>query len=188
MNNSDVYELGIFETLKNVRKYSRDSALLDECARVIPIPEYSEIEKMDDIAQKVCDLDEENIIFLTPEIFVFDGLVKAKCKKKIYVCLPLGISEESNICIRRNMPRDLKVEVIDEDKIYGFSMSDTALFVCGFKDDYGRALILNKNYLLLQKFQTFLGKKCLISAGTDGGTRLPGWKTIYTEDYFNATA
>lgn len=188
MTNTDVFELGIFETLKNVFKYSKDETLLDECSRVIPIPDFLKPERIKDVATKICELNEKNIIFLTPEILVFDELVKVKCNKNIYVCLPLSISDESSVCIKRNMPRKLGIKVISEENIYSFSMNDTAIVVCGFEDEYERALVLNRNYQLLQKFKSFYGKKILISAGTDRGARLPGWKTIYREDYFNATA
>ncbi|MBQ6686893.1 MAG: hypothetical protein IJN03_00025 [Bacilli bacterium] len=183
---NNVTETGIMETLCVLNNHKQDYEIIANASLYLPIPEDDIHAKLDEIVDNLCRLKKEKFLFLTPEIAIIEKLCDKKDVKEILVCLPSGYNEETYERIFNNKPTGIKVTFINENEVpLNFTGNNAAIVGFGFCDNE-RAIILNYNYRMMERYKSFYGYRILVSCGKDmSNTRPIGWTPINIYTFFN---
>lgn len=181
-------EFGILETLDVLKKHLFDKEIIFECNKYIPIPTSDSFTDVESIKGALEALGKERLLLLTPEIALIKEFTEKSCVKDIFVCLPSDMEDEVVERIYNNSPKNTDVKFIKEYEIgllRPFKPDNAAIIAFGFADN-DNALIPDYNYRMLKYYDSFFGKKVLVSCGENVSNERPsGWMPIKTFEYFN---
>lgn len=190
MNNieNNVSETGIIETLCILENHKNDDEVITNASLFLPVPDDSIFDKLDNIVSSLIELKKEKLLFLTPEIAVLERLNNIEAINEVIVCLPSDYDEETYERIINNKPIGIKTTFIKENEVpLDFTGNNAAIITFGFCDNE-RALVLNHNYRMMERYKSFYGYKILVSCGENMSNARPiGWTPINTNTFFNAT-
>jgi len=183
---NNVTETGILETLCILNNHKSDYEIISNASLYLPIPRDDIHSKVDEIVDNLCRLKKEKFLFLTPEIAIIEKLCNTDTVKEIFVCLPSDYNEETYERIFNNKPSGIKVTFIKENEIpLNFTGNNAAIIGFGFCDKE-RAIILNHNYRMMERYKSFYGYRILVSCGKDMSNSRPiGWTPINIYTFFN---
>lgn len=190
MNNikNNITETGIIETLCVLHKHKNDAEVITNASLFLPIPDDSIHDKLNNIVDSLIKLKKERLLFLTPEIAVIEKLCSVKGITEVIVCLPSDYEEETYDRIFNNKPIGITTTFIKENEVpLDFTGNNAAIVAFGFCDNE-RAIVLNYNYRMMERYKSFYGYKILVSCGENmSNTRPIGWTPINTYTFFNET-
>ena len=183
---NNILETGIIETLCNISHYQEDQEVYAKCSAYIPVPELDSYVSKDTISEFVSNINKKKLLFLTPELPLFEKLSTIDNPPEIIISLPNGIDRETSERIESNMPDGINVRFIsDSDIPTDFKNGNGAILAFGFADG-DRALILNYNYRMMERYRDFYGRRILISCAKNVSSSRPiGWAPINTYAFFN---
>jgi len=186
MIRNNILETGVIETINDISHFQEDQEVYAECSAYTPVPELDSYVSIDTIVKYISNIDKEKLLFLTPELPLFEKLSKVDNPPEIIVSLPNGIDSEMTERIENNMPNGINVRFItDSDIPADFKNSNGAIIAFGFADG-DRALILNYNYRMMERYRDFYGRRILVScAKHTSGARPIGWAPINAYLFFN---
>lgn len=188
MNNikNNINETGIIETLRVLHKHKNDADIIANSSIFLPIPDDSIHDKLNNIVDSIIKLKKKRLLFLTPEIAVIERFCDVKEITEIIVSLPSDYDEETYERIFNNTPLSVKTSFIKENEVpLDFTGNNAAIMAFGFSDDE-RALVLNYNYRMMERYKSFYGYKILVSCGQRMSNARPvGWTPINTYTFFN---
>lgn len=183
---SNINETGVVETLCVLHNYANSFELTNDASMHLPIPEDDIRDKLVSIVNSLSELNKKKLLFLTPEIAVIERLNTIECIEEIIICLPSDYDEETYERIFNNKPVGVKITFIKENEVpLDFTGSNAAIVAFGFCDA-GRALVLNYNYRMMERYKAFYGHKILVSCGNHMSNARPiGWTPVNTYEFFN---
>ena len=188
MNNieNNIAETGVIETLCVLHKHKKDAEVITNASYFLPIPDDSIHDKLNNIVESLIKLKKERLLFLTPEIAIIERLGNIKDVTEVIVCLPSDYDEETYERIFNNKPVGMKITFIKENEVpLDFTGNNAAIVGFGFCDNE-RAIVLNYNYRMMERYKSFYGYKILVSCGDNMSNARPvGWTPINTDAFFN---
>lgn len=183
---SNINETGVVETLCVLHNHANSSDVTNDASLHLPIP-YDDIHnKLNSIVNSLAGLKKEKLLFLTPEIAVIERLNTVECIEEVIICLPSDYDEDTYERIFNNKPVNVKITFIKENEVpIDFNGKNAAIVAFGFCDDE-RALVLNYNYRMMERYKAFYGYKILVSCGNHMSNARPvGWTPVNTYEFFN---
>lgn len=188
MNNieNNIAETGVVETLCVLHKHKKDAEVITNASLFLPIPDDSIHDKLNNIVESLIKLKKERLLFLTPEIAIIERLGNIKDVTEVIVCLPSDYDEETYERIFNNKPVGMKITFIKENEVpLDFTGNNAAIVAFGFCDNE-RAIVLNYNYRMMERYKSFYGYKILVSCGDNMSNARPvGWTPINIDAFFN---
>ncbi len=188
MNNieNNIAETGVIETLCVLHKHKKDAEVITNASLFLPIPDDSIHDKLNNIVESLIKLKKERLLFLTPEIAIIERLGNIKDVTEVIVCLPSDYDEETYERIFKNKPVGMKITFIKENEVpLDFTGNNAAIVAFGFCDNE-RAIVLNYNYRMMERYKSFYGYKILVSCGDNMSNARPvGWTPINIDAFFN---
>lgn len=183
---SNINETGVVETLCVLHNYTNNSEITNDASLHLPIPDEDIHNKLNILVNSFAELKKEKLLFLTPEIAVIERLDAVECVEEVIVCLPSDYDEDTYERIFNNKPVNVKITFIKENEVpLDFNGKNAAIVVFGFCDDE-RALMLNYNYRMMERYKAFYGYKILVSCGNHmSNVRPVGWTPVNTHEFFN---
>ena len=191
---SNINETGIVETLCVLHNHASDPEIMIDASFHLPVPKDDIHNKLNSIVESLAGLKKKKLLFLTPEIAVIERLDTIECIEEVIICLPSDYEEDTYERIFNNKPIvfdgkpvDIKITFIKENEVpLDFTGNNAAIVVFGFCDDE-RALILNYNYRMMERYKAFYGYKILVSCGNHMSSARPvNWTPINTHEFFNS--
>ncbi len=184
---SNINETGIVETLCVLHNHTNSSEIMNDASLHLPIPEDNTHEKIVGIVDSLAKLNKKKLLFLTPEIAIIERLNTVECIEELIVCLPSDYDDETYERIFNNKPVGVKITFIKENEVpLDFTGNNAAIVAFGFCDSE-RALVLNYNYRMMERYKAFYGYKILVSCGNHMSNARPiGWTPINTHEFFNS--
>lgn len=185
---SGYMEFGLIETLKVLSKYISETDIIDDCCKFIPIPETGSFKNLENIKKSIGKLEKKRLLFLTPEIALIEEIKDVSFVEDIIVCIPSEMDNETVERIANNIPSGIKTSLIREHEISllrPFRPDNAAIVVFGFCDGTN-ALITDYNYRMMEYYDSFCGKKVLVSCGNGVTNQRPsGWIPVKAHDFFS---
>lgn len=183
---SNINETGIVETLCVLHNHASNSEIMNDASLHLPIPEDNIHKKIVGIVNSLAGLNKKRLLFLSPEIAIIEKLNVFECIEEIIVCLPSDYDEYTYERIFNNQPAGIKITFIKENEVpLDFTGNNAAIVTFGFCD-IERALILNYNYRMMERYKAFYGYKILVSCGNHMSNARPiGWTPVNTYEFFN---
>ena len=184
---SNINETGVVETLCVLHNYANSFELINDASMHLPIPADDIYDKLNSIVDSLASLKKEKILLLTPEIAVIERLNTVESVEEVIICLPSDYDEDTYERIFNNKPVNVKITFIKENEVpLDFNGKNAAIVVFGFCDDE-RALVLNYNYRMMERYKAFYGYKILVSCGKHVSNARPvGWTPVNTHEFFNS--
>lgn len=183
---SNINETGVVETLCVLHNHANSSEVMNDASLHLPIPEDNTHDKIVGIVDSLAKLNKKKLLFLTPEIAIIERFNTVECVEEIIVCLPSDYDEETYERIFNNKPVGVKITFIKENEVpLDFTGNNAAIVAFGFCDAE-RALVLNSNYRMMERYKAFYGCKILVSCGNHMSNARPiGWTPVNTYEFFN---
>lgn len=183
---SNINETGVVETLYVLHNYTNSSEITNDASLHLPIPDDDIHNKLNSIVNSLAELKKKKFLFLTPEIAVIERLDAVECVEEVIICLPSDYDEDTYERIFNNKPVNVKITFIKENEVpLDFNGKNAAIVAFGFCDDE-RALVLNYNYRMMERYKAFYGYKILVSCGNHMSNARPvGWTPVNTYEFFN---
>lgn len=192
---SNINETGVVETLCVLHNHANSSVVTNDASLHLPIPDDDIHNKLNGIVNSLAGLKKEKLLFLTPEIAVIERLDTIERVEEVIICLPSDYDEDTYERIFNNKPVNdfnnkpvnVKITFIKENEVpLDFNGKNAAIVAFGFCDDE-RALVLNYNYRMMERYKAFYGYKILVSCGNHMSNARPvGWTPINTHEFFNS--
>ena len=184
---SALSEIGVLETARVLENYIDDEEIINTAVRFMPIPYKGFADnKISEAASYLMNTGKSKLLFLTPELALFERLHDIGWDGYIIVVLAADIEEETRTRIKSNKLNCMRIEFINEGTFpRKFAPSNGAIVTVGF-ESYGRSLITRTNYRMLSLYHSFLGQKVLISCFPEGLQVRPiNWMLANTVDFFS---
>lgn len=184
---SNINETGVVETLCVLHNYANSFELTNDASMHLPIPADDIRDKLNSIVDSLARLKKEKLLLLTPEIAVIERLGTIESVEEVIICLPSDYDEDTYERIFNNKPVNVKITFIKENEVpLDFNGKNAAIVAFGFCDDE-RALVLNYNYRMMERYKAFYGYKILVSCGNHMSNARPvGWTPVNTHEFFNS--
>lgn len=188
MNLADIIdEIGIYEISIHINKYISDNELINNVSKYIPISNnlYT-MNSVEDVVLKILSLRKKNIMFLSNEIAILEGLMKYKDYfDNIIVVLSNSLNNEQRSNIIRNSPNNKYIKYINELEFPSLMKPKNSAIISFGYNDGNKCLINRKNYRTLEIYKEFLGEKIFLSLLNEKIVERPkNWISINGENYF----
>lgn len=188
MNLADIIdEIGIYEISIHINKYISDNELINNVSKYIPISNnlYT-MNSVEDVVLKILSLRKKNIMFLSNEIAILEGLMKYKDYfDNIIVVLSNSLNNEQRLNIIRNSPNNKYIKYINELEFPSLMKPKNSAIISFGYNDGNKCLINRKNYRTLEIYKEFLGEKIFLSLLNEKLVERPkNWISINGENYF----
>lgn len=179
-------EIGIFETNLNIYKYLNNKELLYNISKYIPISSFQSGYNVKDVIVEIINLHKRNIMLLSNEISILDGLLEYKeFFDNIIVVLSKNLNNIQIKNIINNSPDKSCIEYISELEFPSLiKPKNSAIISFGYKKG-NKCLLTKNNYRMLMIYNNFLGEKVFISCSKEKVDIRPmGWVLINGENHF----
>ena len=180
-------EIGIFETNIQLKKYIDNAELMYDISKYVPISSNSfTLHSVNDVTIKILNLQKRNIMFLSNEIAVLEGILKYKDYfDNIIVVLSGNLSKEQKEIIIKNSPDHNFIKYINELEFPSLIKPKNSVIVSfGYKNG-NKCLLNKKSYRTLEIYKEFLGEKVFVSCSNESISERPkNWISINGEKYF----
>jgi len=177
--------IGVLETVCNLTDVLYSEDVKSKVGEVMPLPGENIKDMLPKIAEWLKGFKKENYMFFTPEIALEDYCYES-CKEAVFM-IPCGISDEIKESIQGNLPKKMKVNVLEEPYFpENFYPSNGIIVVVGYSAA-GHKMVLPETYRLIEKYSSFWGKKVFVPyVELEDAVRYEGWMEI-SSDMFNET-
>lgn len=180
-------EIGIFETNIQLNKYIDNVELMYDISKYIPVSsDSSTLRSVNEVVIKILNLRKKNIMFLSNEIAILEGMLKYKeYFDNIIVVLSSNLSKEQKEIIIKNSPNQDIIKYINELEYPTLIKPKNSVIVSfGYKNG-NKCLLNKKSYRTLEIYKEFLGEKVFISCLNESISERPkNWISINGEKYF----
>ena len=180
-------EIGIFETNIQLNKYIDNVELMYDISKYVPISSNSfTLRSVNDVTIKILNLQKRNIMFLSNEIAVLEGMLKYKDYfDNIIVVLSGNLSKKQKEIIIKNSPDHNFIKYINELEFPSLIKPKNSVIVSfGYKNG-NKCLLNKKSYRTLEIYKEFLGEKVFVSCLNESISERPkNWISINGEKYF----
>ncbi len=180
-------EIGIFETNIQLNKYIDNVELMYDISKYIPVSsDSSTLRSVNEVVIKILNLRKKNIMFLSNEIAILEGMLKYKeYFDNIIVVLSSNLSKEQKEIIIKNSPNQDIVKYINELEYPTLIKPKNSVIVSfGYKNG-NKCLLNKKSYRTLEIYKEFLGEKVFVSCLNESISERPkNWISINGEKYF----
>lgn len=180
-------EIGIFETNIQLNKYIDNVELMYDISKYIPVSsDSSTLRSVNEVVIKILNLRKKNIMFLSNEIAILEGMLKYKeYFDNIIVVLSSNLSKEQKEIIIKNSPNQDIVKYINELEYQTLIKPKNSVIVSfGYKNG-NKCLLNKKSYRTLEIYKEFLGEKVFVSCLNESISERPkNWISINGEKYF----
>ena len=180
-------EIGIFETNIQLNKYIDNVELMYDISKYIPVSsDSSTLRSVNEVVIKILNLRKKNIMFLSNEIAILEGMLKYKeYFDNIIVVLSSNLSKEQKEIIIKNSPNQDIVKYINELEYPTLIKPKNSVIVSfGYKNG-NKCLLNKKSYRTLEIYKEFLGEKVFVSCLNESIPERPkNWISINGEKYF----
>lgn len=188
MNLIDIIdEIGIFETNIQLNKYIDNVELMYDISKYVPVSsDSSTLRSVNEVVIKILNLRKKNIMFLSNEIAILEGMLKYKeYFDNIIVVLSSNLSKEQKKIIIKNSPNQDIVKYINELEYPTLIKPKNSVIVSfGYKNG-NKCLLNKKSYRTLEIYKEFLGEKVFVSCLNESISERPkNWISINGEKYF----
>lgn len=180
-------EIGIFETNIQLNKYIDNVELMYDISKYIPVSsDSSTLRSVNEVVIKILNLRKKNIMFLSNEIAILEGMLKYKeYFDNIIVVLSSNLSKEQKEIIIKNSPNQDIDKYINELEYPTLIKPKNSVIVSfGYKNG-NKCLLNKKSYRTLEIYKEFLGEKVFVSCLNESISERPkNWISINGEKYF----
>lgn len=180
-------EIGIFEINIQLNKYIDNVELMYDISKYIPVSsDSSTLRSVNEVVIKILNLRKKNIMFLSNEIAILEGMLKYKeYFDNIIVVLSSNLSKEQKEIIIKNSPNQDIVKYINELEYPTLIKPKNSVIVSfGYKNG-NKCLLNKKSYRTLEIYKEFLGEKVFVSCLNESISERPkNWISINGEKYF----
>ena len=180
-------EIGIFETNIQLIKYIDNVELMYDISKYIPVSsDSSTLRSVNEVVIKILNLRKKNIMFLSNEIAILEGMLKYKeYFDNIIVVLSSNLSKKQKEIIIKNSPNQDIVKYINELEYPTLIKPKNSVIVSfGYKNG-NKCLLNKKSYRTLEIYKEFLGEKVFVSCLNESISERPkNWISINGEKYF----
>lgn len=180
-------EIGIFETNIQLNKYIDNVELMYDISKYIPVSsDSSTLRSVNEVVIKILNLRKKNIMFLSNEIAILEGMLKYKeYFDNIIVVLSSNLSKKQKEIIIKNSPNQDIVKYINELEYPTLIKPKNSVIVSfGYKNG-NKCLLNKKSYRTLEIYKEFLGEKVFVSCLNESISERPkNWISINGEKYF----
>lgn len=180
-------EIGIFETNIQLNKYIDNVELMYDISKYIPVSsDSSTLRSVNEVVIKILNLRKKNIMFLSNEIAILEGMLKYKeYFDNIIVVLSSNLSKEQKEIIIKNSPNQDIIKYINELEYPTLIKPKNSVIVSfGYKNG-NKCLLNKKSYRTLEIYKEFLGEKVFVSCLNESISERPkNWISINGEKYF----
>lgn len=186
-------EIGLFETAVNLSKVSGSEEVICRVGDLMPLPDTDITERVTKIAKWLCDFGKEKYMFFAPEIALIDKMGKmADRKVEIIIVLPFNMESEAKERVKNNLPRGMKIHVLEEPNFIDDFYPGNGMFVISGYTGGGREMILMDTYRMVEHYSAFYGKKVFVPyAELKSALRYDGWmeikQTRFSEEWRNVS-
>lgn len=170
-------EIGLFETAINLSHVAGSAEVIRKAGETMPLPDGDIADSVSKIADWLHGLGKTKYMFLTPEIALIEELAKtAAGNEEAFITVPCGMDVEARERLGSNLPRGMKVSLLEEPYFpEAFYPGNGLLVICGYSAG-GRAMVLPDTYRMAEHYQGFMGRKVFIPyQELETAVRYDGW-------------
>lgn len=173
-------EIGLFETAVNLSRFAGSAEVIRKAGDSMPLPDSDIAASMSKIAAWLRGFGKTKYMFLTPEIALIDELAKTASRNdEVIIAVPCGTDAEVMERLGSNLPRGMKVNLLEEPYFpEAFYPGNSLMVICGYSAG-GRAMVLPNTYRMTKHYQGFLGRKVFVPyQELETAVRYDGWMEI----------
>lgn len=151
-------EIGLVQVGLNVAELLSSEELRNKVGAVMPLPSIKLKDNVEKMVAWIAELGKSKLMFLTPEIALFDIIPKYMVDAEAIVLVPCSMDEEVKGRLAENIPANVTVSLLNEPYFPdGFIPSNGVIVACGYMAN-GRLMVLPETYRMIEHYKDFYGK------------------------------
>ena len=151
-------EIGLVQVGLNVAELLSSEELRNKVGAAMPLPSIKLKDNVEKMVAWIAELGKSKLMFLTPEIALFDIIPKYIADAEVIVLVPCSMDDEVKGRLAENIPANVTVSLLNEpyfpDK---FIPSNGVIVACGYMAN-GRLIVLPETYRMIEHYKDFYGK------------------------------
>lgn len=151
-------EIGLVQVGLNVVELLSSEELRNKVGAVMPLPSIKLKDNVEKMVAWIAELGKSKLMFLTPEIALFDIIPKYIADAEVIVLVPCSMDDEVKGRLAENIPANVTASLLNEPYFPDeFIPSNGVIVACGYMAN-GRLMVLPETYRMIEHYKDFYGK------------------------------
>lgn len=151
-------EIGLVQVGLNVAELLSSEELRNKVGAVMPLPSIKLKDNVEKMVAWIAELGKSKLMFLTPEIALFDIIPKYVVGAETIILVPCSMDDEVKARLTENIPTNMTVSLLNEPYFPDeFIPSNGVIVACGYMAN-GRLMVLPETYRMIEHYKDFYGK------------------------------
>ncbi len=151
-------EIGLVQVGLNVAELLSSEELRNKVGAVMPLPSIKLKDNVEKMVAWIAELGKSKLMFLTPEIALFDIIPKYIADAEVIVLVPCSMDDEVKGRLAENIPANVTVSLLNEPYFPDeFIPSNGVIVAYGYMAN-GRLMVLPETYRMIEHYKDFYGK------------------------------
>ncbi len=184
-----IREIGTFMTNENIVDVLISEDVRLKVGAVMPLPSSNFIENMNNAADWLASFGKSKYMFFSPEIALIERLPSCKDRTESIIIIPHDMDLEIKKRLKDNIPRNMKVTLLDETKYpesagIDFRPRNGIIVVSGYLAGE-RVMVLPETYRLINSYgNEFMGKTVFVPyTDIQESTRYADWIEVGADKF-----
>lgn len=184
-----VREIGTFMTNENIVEVLESEDVRSKVGAVMPLPGRNFMESMDNAVDWIAGFGKSKYMFFSPEIALIERLPSCKDRTESIIVVPCDMDQEIKSRLKDNLPRNMKVALLDETKYpesvgIDFRPRNGIIVISGYLAGE-RIMVLPETYRLINSYGNgFMGKTVFVPYTTiQESTRYADWLEVGADKF-----
>jgi hypothetical protein len=184
-----VREIGTFMANENIVKFLTSEDVRSKVGAVMPLPSSDFLEYMNNAAEWIASFGKSKYMFFSPEIALIEKLPSCKDRTESIIMAPCDMDHEIKSRLKENLPRNMKVVLLDETKYpesvgIDFRPRNGIIVISGYLAGE-RIMVLPETYRLINSYGNgFMGKTVFVPYTTiHESTRYADWLEVGADKF-----